>query len=400
MAKPSNLETLLKTNAAEKLAAVKTAAPEGWQRGREVIGDKGSGATGPMEPGAAANEADLLKLAGFDPEAWAIVGDVQFRCWDANVGGGEIKTMEYRRFAVRKRESSMADLEDLIRVVKRRSKARPVESAGEAPVFALLIADLQSGKMDGDGPEGMVARFHDALNKVVAEYKEFRKRTGGSRVFIALLGDCIEGFVSQGGKNAWRTVLSLTEQLRLYRRLILMAIDAFRKIASEITVAAIPGNHGEAVREPVMTTYDDSYDVDSLVAVQDAMDLNPAAYGHVTTVVPQRDSLTIVMPVGDSTVVLAHGHQFRPGKAFEWWEGQAFEPGADIGKATILLHGHGHHFEVGTRGSRMHIMAPAMEAESVWWKNRTGQHGDPGLLTLELKGGRAQRMTIHRGVAA
>lgn len=391
LAEPSNLENLLKTNAAEKLAAVKTAAPTGWERGNERIGDKGFGSTGAMEPGETAEEKDLLQRAGFNPDDWAIVGDVQYREWDANIGGGTIKTMQYRRFAVRKKVRTEHGFEDLLTSVKRR-RYKPVGQTGRG-TFQFSNGDWQLGKVDGDGTTGTVDRILQSIDNAAGEFRVQRKR-GKPFAHLTFLGDCMEGMVSQGGKNMWRTELTVTEQLRLMRRLMLYAIDQFAPLTERLSVVSVPGNHDEAIREPGMTTFDDSFAVDSLVAVQDAMSMNPASYGHVQTYVPQRDSLTVTMDVNGTVITHAHGHQWRPGKHWDWWQGQSFEPGSDIGKSQLLLAAHGHHFMVDTKGSRRYVMNPAQESESTWWKNKTGDHGAPGALTFWTEEGRSGGFTI------
>lgn len=379
------------TNAAEKLAAIKTAAPTGWERGNERIGDKGFGSTGAMEPGENADELRLLTKAGFDPKEWIIVGDIQYREWDANVGGGEIKTMQYRKFAVRRKVRTESGFEDLMADIRRR-RWKPQAATG-AGTFHLAQGDWQLGKVDGDGTAGTVDRIVASIDKAASEFRIQRKR-GKPHAHLTFLGDCMEGFVSQGGKNAWRTELTLTEQLRLTRRLMLYSIDQFAPLTDNLSVVSIPGNHDEAVREPGLTTYDDSFAVDSLIAVQDAMNMNANSYGHVRTMVPQRDSLTVTMDVNGTVVTHAHGHQWRPGKHWDWWQGQSFEPGADIGKASLLLAAHGHHFMVDTKGARRYIMTPAQESESTWWKNKTGDHGAPGALTFWSEAGVTGGFTV------
>jgi predicted phosphodiesterase len=205
----------------------------------------------------------------------------------------------------------------------------------------------------------------------------------------------MEGFVSQGGKNAWRTELTLTEQLRLTRRLFLYAIDQFAPLTERLTVVSVPGNHDEAVRSPGMTTYDDSFAVDALVAVTDAMQLNPAVYGHVETFIPRRDELSVTLDVNGTVLTHYHGHQHRRGKHWEWWQGSSFDRRyPDLYQADVALSAHGHTFQLDTKGDRTWIMTPAQEQESTWWRHRTGDRGAPGALIFTTEGGRAGGFTI------
>lgn len=387
----SDLQDLLKTREAEKMAAAKTAAPAGWERGNERLGDRGVGCTGPMEPGETATEAVLLDRAGFDPDEWMIVGDIGYREWDANVGGGVIKTMQYRKFSVRRRQRTDHDFEEVIKSVGRKRR-QPVSGRG-AGTFHFANGDWQLGKADGDGVQGTVDRIVASIDAGAAAFKQSRKKETAF-AHLTFLGDCMEGFVSQGGKNAWRTELTLTEQIRLMRRLMLYGIDAFAPLTERLTVVSIPGNHDEAMRQPVGTTYDDSFAVDALVAIQDAMNLNPAAYGHVETYVPRRDSLTVTLDVNGTVITHAHGHQWRPNKHWDWWKGQAFEPSNDISQSTLLLSAHGHHFQVDSKGSHTWVMTPAQEQLSTWWFNQTGDMGAPGALTFTTENGLAKGFTI------
>src|SRR5699024_1942253 len=86
-------------------------------------------------------------------------------------------------------------------------------------------------------------------------------------------GDCVEGVVSQGGKNIGNNDLTLTEQLRVLRHLMTQTIARFADAGAEVTVASVPGNHDETYRAPVNAKPHDSFAVDSLRAVQEAFEL-------------------------------------------------------------------------------------------------------------------------------
>src|ERR1700754_3407793 len=100
---------------------------------------------------------------------------------------------------------------------------------------------------------------------------------------------------------------------------MLHAVELFAPLAGRVSMAAVPGNHGEAVRFAGrgVTRYDDSHDTEALIAVHDAAQLNPAAFGHVEFYVPQTDELTVVVDFAGTIVAHAHGHQWRPGKHFD-----------------------------------------------------------------------------------
>src|SRR5690606_9088636 len=217
---------------------------------------------------------------------------------------------------------------------------------------------------------------YDSTERAVERLKVLRKREPIGPVYLIHLGDCIEGFVSQGGANAWRTTLTLTEQVRLYRRLLIEQVKTLAPLAEQLVVVGIPGNHDEANRP--IHSYGDSWAIDSVAAVRDALEL-AGNYEHVTCIAPARDELTVTLDVCGTVVGMAHGHQFggaRDGYK-KWWQGQAMgrQP---IGDADILLAGHLHHLRV-EQEARTFIQVPALEAESTWYRHRHGAVSPPGI---------------------
>lgn len=324
---------------------------------------------------------EFIRDSGLDPNDVEVVEPVQVRGWDAPQAGGDVVRMHYYRLTVRRRVLKR-DIDDLVKAAKRSGKA-PVPAAAETSTSAFLVAlgDLQLGKMDGDGVEGTVERFLTKTTEAVARYKRIAK---GSPVYLVHLGDCIEGFVSQGGANSWRTTLTITEQVRLYRRLLIEQVKAFASVAPSLVVAGIPGNHDEANRP--LHTYGDSWAIDSVAAVRDALEL-AGNYDHVTLHTPERDELTLTLDVCGTVVGMAHGHQWRAGQACTWWAKQAHGR-QSIGDADLLLSAHLHHLRIEQTGSdKTWMQVPALESGSQWWKNRTGEWGQPGIITALVGGG-------------
>ncbi|MDQ6721212.1 MAG: hypothetical protein M3003_10525 [Candidatus Dormibacteraeota bacterium] len=279
------------------------------------------------------------------------------------------------RKAARQRESTQrVDMYRAVRAVRYvgRGDAQCITVEG-----GLYLAGEQltvTHNCDGDGVEGTVARFLDKTAAAVTRYRRYAK---GCPVYLFHLGDCIEGFVSQGGANAWRTTLTTTEQVRLYRRLVLEQVKAFAAVAPRVILAGVPGNHDEAHRP--LHTYGDSWAIDALSAVQDALQL-AGGYDHVSVHAPARDELTLTFDVCGTTVGLAHGHQFRNGDWQKWWSGQSHgrQP---IGDADMLLTGHFHHLRI-VRESRTFLQVPALESESTWFRHTRGGVSQPGIVTM------------------
>jgi predicted phosphodiesterase len=322
---------------------------------------------------------EFILDAGLDPQEVEVVEPVQVRGWDAPVAGGDVVRMRYYRLTVRRRTLKV-DLDELVKAAKRKPSA-VTPSPVTDKAFLVALGDLQLGKMDGDGAEGTIGRF---IDKTAEAAKRYRRVAKGSPIYLYHLGDCIEGFVSQQGANTWRTTLTLTEQVRLYRRLLLEQIKTFAAIAPQVVVVAIPGNHDEANRP--LHTYSDSWAIEAASMVADALTL-AGNYEHVTVHTPGRDELTLTLDVCGTVVGAAHGHQWRAGQAVTWWAKQSHgrQP---VGDADLLLSAHLHHLRIEHTGSdKTWLQVPALESGSQWWKHRTGEWGQPGLVTALVGGG-------------
>lgn len=364
--------------------------PAGWEPGVAWDGTTGTITTAPLER-APGSWDELLAVWDLDPAVYEVVEPVQYRAWDGPVAGGETRRMFYYRATVRTRRAPGASVDDLLGVIAswRRPK-RPAPSADGLPAFVIAPGDLQLGKIDGEGDQvqATIDRFLGGIDRAVVRYRALRRagRVGGT-IYLALLGDCVEGFNSQGGGNTWRTTLTLTEQVRVYRRLVLEAVKALAGVADQLVVATVPGNHGEAIRlhGKMATRYDDSFDVDGVAAVAETC-AESEKLRDVAFVFPRTDELTVTLDVAGTIVGLAHGHQFRSGGPMKWWAGQAhgMQP---VGDATLLLAGHLHHLRVEQSGAKTFVQVPALDGGSTWWRHLTGQDSPPGLVTLAVGGG-------------
>lgn len=331
---------------------------------------------------------DVLRGQGLDPAEWTVTG---FRSSEWTMANGETGVSTRFSFArcASGAEREQPPIDELLAAIDSTPVIEPPQETG-GHTFIVALGDMQFGKIDGDGVEGTLERTIACLNRAASLVEHYRRRFEIGHIHIAWLGDHVEGFVSQGGANTWRTQLTLNEQIRLTRRVMLHALLLFAPMAGRITMAAVPGNHGEAVRigGKGLTRYDDSHDTESLIAVKDAADLNPERFGHVEFYVPDTDELTVVVECSGTVVAHAHGHQFRPGKHFEWWKGQAFGRSSAMHRADVLLAGHLHHEFIEADGPRTFIQVPSMESESTWFRHSKGAEGAPGLIVAVTREGR------------
>jgi predicted phosphodiesterase len=330
----------------------------------------------------------IFTIFRLDPDEFEVVDDtVRMSTWQQSkrLEDGQRDTVQLYSYSAKFiRKALKRDISALIREAKRgMHKGRPTSLAKAASEqgFVVALGDLQLGKMDGDGVDGTVSRFLSTTVDAIARYKRIAK---GAPVYLIHLGDCIEGYVSQGGDNAKRTTLTTTEQVDLYQDLLLNQVKAFAKVAPSLTVVGIPGNHDEAHRP--LHTYTDSWALQAVSSVKRAMDF-AGGYDHVTTVTPERDELTVTLDVCGTRVGMAHGHQWRPGQATTWWAKQSHgrQP---VGDADLLLSAHLHHLRVEHTGrDKTWLQVPALESGSQWWKHKTGEWGQPGVVTMLVGGG-------------
>jgi hypothetical protein len=332
---------------------------------------------------------DVLRNQGLDPAEWTVTGFRSSEWTMANGDTGVSTRFSFARTKCATVTEPGVGLDELLAAIDSSPVLERDEQAGDH-TFLVILGDMQFGKIDGDGVEGTLRRTVECLNEAARLLDEYRLRFSIAHVHVAWLGDHIEGFVSQGGANTWRTQLTLNEQIRLTRRVMLHALLLFAPKCSRLTMVAVPGNHGEAVRinGKGVTRYDDSHDTESLIAVKDAAELNPDRFDHVEFFVPDTDELIVVVECSGTVVGHAHGHQWRPGKHFEWWKGQAFNQASPMHLVDLLLAGHLHHEFLDTDGWRTFLQPPAMESESTWWRHAKGTTGAPGLVVAVTREGR------------
>lgn len=259
---------------------------------------------------------------------------------------------------------------------------------GDSIAYVVGFSDLQVGKMDGDEDPGkaIVDRFTDVLEQSVARW---HKLGCPSRVHLSFLGDLVEGFSSQGGNNAWRTPIPLTDQIRLVRQMVMLAVKTYAELGVELSVAAVPGNHGEAVRfGKGVTTYDDSFDTDALKAVAEAFN-QFMPDNHIVFQWPEKDERTVISCVAGSSILQAHGDKWNNGKHWEWWQGQGFSRyGYDTWGTDVLFCSHRHFALFEEQYDRYVIQTPAMESKSQWIALQKGVTGNPGITTFTTYAGR------------
>ena len=362
--------------------------PEGWEPGITWNGNEGTVTTsgGPLDQ--AADWSAVLKVWGLDPDHFEVVEPILFNVWGNPEG---VPNRQWKGKVVRKSVERGVELNDLIDEIKKHKPGKVTTFDGDT-ALVVGISDLQMGKGEGGGSEGIVSRFLAGINEVENRWRELVK-TGRKldRLVVLGLGDLIESCDGHYAMQTFQNDLDRREQVKVVRRLLVKALTSWAKIAPRVVVASVPGNHGENRRNgKAYTTFSDNDDVAVFEQVAEILAANPDVYGNVTFMFPQ-DELTLTMDVHGTILGLAHGHQARRGGAVSaakikaWWKDQAYGM-QRVADATILVTGHYHHLSVLTEGIRTHIQAPSLDGGSQWFTETAGVQSAPGLLTFTISG--------------
>lgn len=349
--------------------------PAGWEPKLQLDGASGHITTPPMPAG---QEPDgdawkhVLERFGLDSSRYAIEGPVRQSVWE--VPGHGLQT-SYRANIVERPERSF-EVEELIDSLYTTPENTPTGRGNTWRTIQISDAHIGKGHLDGGGSDHIIQQWKDSVTKAL----DCGPRAG---IHLAFLGDLIEGQVSQGGANIAGMDLTLTEQLRVARHLILWTIQRAIEAAPRVIVSATAGNHGETTRVQ-NRPFTDSHDLDIINAVQQAVELTDIN-DYAEFYYPEEGTAHVTYNVGDTVFSCAHGHLFR-GKmagAEKWLSGMAVN-GHTPGAAHILLAGHFHSMQVSNFTENRWIMfGPSLERHSTWFQQRTGATARSGVLAFD-----------------
>ncbi len=338
------------------------------------------------DPSRPLEDEEIYRQFGLDPSVWKI-DKIRRSQWDSPSGDlrESVKAEFSRRIEESDEETTTIDFEDLERYLAAYPDFERPKADPNGRVLLFAIGDTQAGKPDGGGSQALIQRYAS----VVAQFKARLKETEGAVVVAPWLGDCIEGLVSQGGRNIARLDLTVTEQVRLVRRLMIHMIGELAPLASTLLIPVVGGNHDEAYRLQDQGV-NDSWAIEAGSAVADAIDMAPEKFGHVKFVFPKENELGITLTIGQGnpyTIHFEHGHMARsPEKIIDWWKGQAMGNNS-AGDAQMLMTAHWHHLRLQQTYGRVWVQVPALEGGSDWYKQRTGDHSPAGAISFEVIGG-------------
>lgn len=363
-----------------------------------------------QEPGQPPEYAEILRQVGRDPDRFRLVEVISEKHWQVPYrpyvrddngkpifnqhGKPMLEEQAFRWAASYKLRVEPVDGQqhnDLEALIVGARAADVLPGAGGDHWFVFQAGDLQLGKRSRDGStEEIVARWVQALATASRLYREW-SGAGIAGVQISMPGDCLEGVVSQGGRNAWLTQETITEQYRLLRRLMLEAVDTFRG-APEVKLDVVNGNHDQAGRQ-WNTKPGDGWATEAATAVSDAIKLNTLAYGHVEVRVPESWSGSMTVPVGDTVVTIAHGHQWKRGAAMRWWADQSVH-NQPAGAAQVLQHAHEHVGHAELHATKTVVCSPSLDCGSDWFREKSGGEARRGAFAYLLRAGEVSRLSV------
>jgi len=350
------------------------------------------GATGFIQTSALSEPpkdfSDLLRQFGYDPAEVAIIGHPRTSRWQTY----DERWLTAYRFHLGPASTSTgtADIDALIAKAKAHKDTAKTLTTPHWMVFQ--AGDLQLGKRSqGGSTEQIVQRYLESVAAAKVEFKSLKK-AGIEGIQISMPGDCIEGIVSQNSKNLFLTQETITEQVRIFRRLLYYTIEELAPLADQCVVTVVNGNHDQAQRFQNVFP-GDGWATECAIAVRDALEHNERAFGHVQIQIPDkwRGSLTTV--IGDTVVGVIHGHQWSRNKAMDWLAKQAVNR-HPAGGAQVLQHGHYHAWGIETNREVTVICSPTFEVGSDYLIDKAGSTAKRGAALYLLRSGEISRLSV------
>lgn len=393
----TSLDDLLAQTAPPERPDVAPVLPKGWEPGFAWDGRQGTITTAPrIEPPDGNLWAELIADWDLDPGTVETVGPVRVKGWDSPVKGtktGEkVRLKSYSVNIVKRtddKSSDRADVEALCKAALRKTRApKKPSTTVDDRALVVCLSDFQMGKGEGGGSAATVDRIKSAMAEVINHVKELRRsKRCPSVIYLAGMGDLIEGCAGHYASQTFTVDLNRREQLRVVRRLILAFVDDLAPLVERIVLAAVPGNHGENrnAAGKAFTTVDDNDDLAVFEQVAEILAVNAELYGHVSTVIA--DDYAMTLDIAGVPVGFFHGHITGGGgspaaKIENWWKGQIVGMRPSVKDARILVTAHYHHLVAIESTGRTHLQCPAMDGGSHWYTSLSGQSSPAGMLTF------------------
>jgi predicted phosphodiesterase len=365
-----------------------------------------------QEPDQPPEYAELLRKFGRDPEQFRIVDimyekhwQVPYRPYVRNDDGSPIFDEKGRplleeqtfrwaaSYKLRCEEIEGSPLPAFEQIVR---NARVERRSGTGSYwFVFQASDTQLGKRSRDGSlEEILSRYVDSVDKAKSELALMRRTHGVAGVQISMPGDCIEGAVSQKGKNmGFLTTLTTPEQVTVLERMMLYTVEQFAPLGEQIMLTVVNGNHDQSQRQ-INTYPGDGWATQAATAVDMALKMNPLQYSHVAVAIPDEWSGSMTIPVGDTVVCVVHGHQWqRHTNVMQWLANQAVHnqpPGA----CQVLQHGHYHTWRTEAHKTKTIVCSSTYDCGSDHYREKRGPDAKRGGLIYLMQNGEVSRISL------
>ena len=371
-----------------------SSTPEAYKARLDIGDDGGFIQSIPYPSGQVPDAKDILQSFDLDPLQWVVTG-LRRSKWQRYDG----EFLESHRITVVPVAVQQQDKADVEQMVKELSKWKPskvsyLKTTGPELAFVFAPSDQQIGKKQGgEGTPQTIDRIISATDGAVQRLSDLR-RVGRNinTVVISLLGDHVEGNVSQGGRLQSHSAsdLGLTEQTRVGRRLLMAQVKAFAPLADRVIVAVVNGNHDEVSRQVALDP-SEGWNTEIASSVQDACAEN-SALSHIEFRYPAKDHQTLAIDVNGTMLGLFHGHQ--SGKNVSLYLQEQSAGKTSLGMADVWLSGHYHSYRSMDIGERFWAQCPTLDPGSAWYRDRHGLESNPGILTMVIGNGHDARQDL------
>jgi hypothetical protein len=340
---------------------------------------KGEGATGPVRT-KITDHAQLLELAGFDPDNFRIVGRIAQ--WTKTFHDKEDTYSFFFQTELIRPEEDAIDLPALYAEARRKPRT-PIRGTADSRVTVVALSDVQAGKVDhrGGTPE-LIDRLAGMRERLAAHLKARKPQA----TVLAEVGDLFEGFES-GGNPMFTNDLSLAQQMDLAGTEVYRFIEVMQR-HGRVDVVSIPSNHTQwrSGKQQLGRPGDDL----GIFVHRQVEKLANAAGIDAHWTFPDMYNESVVIDVLGTGLGVVHGNQFNTGQAVTWWQKQQ-HGGMPTATADILLTGHYHHLTVIPSGRnpvtgkpKWWLQAPTTDNGSSWFRNVGAGDSDAGLLVFDI----------------
>lgn len=275
----------------------------------------------------------------------------------------------------------------------------PKAKKGQKPAtFMMLFGDMQVGKSEGAGIEGVIERTLDAFERSIESYHQ--NRAMGmvyNQVVMAQMGDVIENVMGNYANQTFTVVLNKTDQEDLAMELLMGMIERVRtEMGLPITFVSVNSNHGEQSRgggSKNLTSASDTVDRRMALDLERTYEMfgNKNGGPKVTFVTPN-DNLVVPATFAGVNFAFAHGHGIGARAKSTTIQQELLAYDTDLAEANggypflvnVWVTAHYHHYNVVDCGPYTHIQTPALDGGSDWFTNMSGKYSRPGMVTLSV----------------